>query len=154
LGLAYFGHKVLHFVPRYISGLYWIFFLPVSFLALTSEGNSAPVNIFYYLNCMTWIAWSFCCSYKVAGIAHFTALWFWLFSLSWNVCAASMSGSKLEVMKEFESSSEQDNTIMATQMKQIKNWLLSHLQYMNFFTILVLASVTFSLSFYNETLES
>lgn len=55
--------------------------------------------------------------------------------------AASMSGSKLEVMKEFESSSEEDNTIMATQMKQIKNWLLSHLQYMNFFTILVLASV-------------
>ncbi|KAJ6996000.1 hypothetical protein NC653_012778 [Populus alba x Populus x berolinensis] len=54
--------------------------------------------------------------------------------------AASMSGSKLEVMKEFESSSEEDNTIMATQMKQIKNWLLSHLQYMNFFTILVLAS--------------
>ncbi|KAJ6996007.1 hypothetical protein NC653_012784 [Populus alba x Populus x berolinensis] len=52
-----------------------------------------------------------------------------------------MSGSKLEVMKEFESSSEEDNTIMATQMKQIKNWLLSHLQYMNFFTILVLASV-------------
>ncbi|KAJ6305876.1 hypothetical protein OIU78_021244 [Salix suchowensis] len=55
--------------------------------------------------------------------------------------AASMSGSKLEVMKEFESSEEEDNTIMATQMKQIKNWLLSHLQYMNFFTILVLASV-------------
>ncbi|CAK7340711.1 unnamed protein product [Dovyalis caffra] len=55
--------------------------------------------------------------------------------------AASMSGSKLEVMKEFESFSVEDNTIMATHTKQIKNWLLSHSQYLNFFSILVLASV-------------
>ncbi|KAJ6974329.1 hypothetical protein D5086_024113 [Populus alba] len=56
--------------------------------------------------------------------------------------AASMSGSKLEVMKEFESFSAEDhNTVMATHMKQIKNWLLSHSQYLNFFSILVLASV-------------
>ncbi|KAI5566438.1 hypothetical protein BDE02_13G019900 [Populus trichocarpa] len=56
--------------------------------------------------------------------------------------AASMSGSKLEVMKEFESFSAEDhNTVMATHMKQIKNWFLSHSQYLNFFSILVLASV-------------
>ncbi|KAH8490923.1 hypothetical protein H0E87_023162 [Populus deltoides] len=56
--------------------------------------------------------------------------------------AASMPGSKLEVMKEFESFSAEDhNTVMATHMKQIKNWLLSHSQYLNFFSILVLASV-------------
>jgi hypothetical protein len=60
-----------------------------------------------------------------------------------------MPGSKLEVMKEFESFSAEDhNTVMATHMKQIKNWLLSHSQYLNFFSILVLASVIFfSLSF-------
>ncbi|KAL9379002.1 hypothetical protein Peur_027484 [Populus x canadensis] len=56
--------------------------------------------------------------------------------------AASMSGSKLEVMKEFGCFSAEDhNTVMATHMKQIKNWLLSHSQYLNFFSILVLASV-------------
>ncbi|KAG6751611.1 hypothetical protein POTOM_043808 [Populus tomentosa] len=59
-----------------------------------------------------------------------------------RVYVSSMSGSKLEVMKEFESFSAEDhNTVMATHMKQIKNWLLSHSQYLNFFSILVLASV-------------
>ncbi|XP_011023621.1 PREDICTED: vacuole membrane protein KMS1-like [Populus euphratica] len=56
--------------------------------------------------------------------------------------AASISGSKREVMKEFESFSPEDhNTVMATHINQIKNWLLSHSQYLNFFSILVLASV-------------
>ncbi|KAJ4840789.1 hypothetical protein Tsubulata_040540 [Turnera subulata] len=59
-----------------------------------------------------------------------------LFS-SWE---ASLSSSMLEVVKERDSSAE-DSTIIANHMKQMKCWLLSHSQYLNFFTILVLASV-------------
>ncbi|KAJ4824050.1 hypothetical protein Tsubulata_038931, partial [Turnera subulata] len=59
-----------------------------------------------------------------------------LFS-SWE---ASLSSSKLEVVKERDPSAE-DSTIIANHLKQMKCWLLSHSQYLNFFTILVLASV-------------
>lgn len=55
--------------------------------------------------------------------------------------AAQLSGSKLEVMKELDSSSPEDNGIIANHLKQIKIWFLSHTQRLNFFTILVLASV-------------
>ncbi|XP_059645967.1 vacuole membrane protein KMS1-like [Cornus florida] len=55
--------------------------------------------------------------------------------------AASISGSKLEVMEDLDSSSKEDGGIIANHLKQIKQWLLSHSQYLNFFTILVLASV-------------
>ncbi|GAB4835826.1 meiotic spindle pole body protein Kms1 [Ancistrocladus abbreviatus] len=51
--------------------------------------------------------------------------------------AASASGKKMEVMEEL---SPADSTF-ASHLKQIKQWLLSHSQFLNFFTILVLASV-------------
>ncbi|XVF38192.1 hypothetical protein REPUB_Repub20aG0078700 [Reevesia pubescens] len=52
--------------------------------------------------------------------------------------AASVSGSKFDAMEELDPSSSEDNGVIATHLKQIKCWLSSHL---NFFTILVLASV-------------
>ena len=56
---------------------------------------------------------------------------------------ASMPGSKLDVMEELDASSSEDNGIISTHLNQIKRWFLSHSQYLNFFTILVLASVSF-----------
>ncbi|KAA8548630.1 hypothetical protein F0562_000314 [Nyssa sinensis] len=55
--------------------------------------------------------------------------------------AASMSGSKLDAMEELDASSTIDNGVIARHLNQIKRWFLSHSQYLNFFTILVLASV-------------
>ncbi|KAF5736856.1 vacuole membrane protein 1-like [Tripterygium wilfordii] len=55
--------------------------------------------------------------------------------------AARLSGSKVDAMEELDDSSSEDNGVVATHLKQIKRWLLSHSQHMNFFTILVLASV-------------
>ncbi|XP_022743482.1 vacuole membrane protein KMS1-like isoform X3 [Durio zibethinus] len=55
--------------------------------------------------------------------------------------AACISGSKLVIMSDLDSSSMEDGSITANHLKQIKYWLLSHLQYLNFFTVLVLASV-------------
>ncbi|XP_022738759.1 vacuole membrane protein KMS1-like [Durio zibethinus] len=55
--------------------------------------------------------------------------------------AASLSGSKFDALEELNSSSSEDNGVIATHLKQIKHWLLSHSQHLNFFTILVLASV-------------
>ncbi|KAG8499779.1 hypothetical protein CXB51_006546 [Gossypium anomalum] len=55
--------------------------------------------------------------------------------------AASVSGRKIEAMEELDHSSSEDNGFIATHLKQIEHWLLSHSQHMNFFTILLLASV-------------
>jgi len=56
--------------------------------------------------------------------------------------AGSMSGRKLdEAMKELDASSTEDSGVIATHLNQIKRWLVSHSQHLNFFTILVLASV-------------
>ncbi|GFZ14136.1 SNARE associated Golgi protein family [Actinidia rufa] len=55
--------------------------------------------------------------------------------------AANMPGSKLDVMEELDASSSEDIGIISTHLNQIKRWFLSHSQYLNFFTILVLASV-------------
>uniref|UniRef100_A0A1J3IF48 Vacuole membrane protein KMS2 n=1 Tax=Noccaea caerulescens TaxID=107243 RepID=A0A1J3IF48_NOCCA len=52
--------------------------------------------------------------------------------------AASLSGGKME---ELETCSGEDNGFIAKRVNQIKGWLLSHSQYLNFFTILILASV-------------
>ncbi|KAJ4719466.1 Vacuole membrane protein KMS1 [Melia azedarach] len=54
--------------------------------------------------------------------------------------AARVSGKKLDVTKEINSSVE-DIGIMVYHTSQTKQWLLSHSQYLNFLTILVLASV-------------
>ncbi|XWS57534.1 hypothetical protein CRYUN_Cryun09bG0182700 [Craigia yunnanensis] len=55
--------------------------------------------------------------------------------------AAHISVSKLDIMNDFNSSSMEDGSNTANHLQQIKYWLLSHSQYLNFFTILVLASV-------------
>ncbi|KAK8545427.1 hypothetical protein V6N13_066711 [Hibiscus sabdariffa] len=55
--------------------------------------------------------------------------------------AARISGSKLDIMNDLGSSPMEDGSNTANHLKQIKNWLLSHSQYLNFFTILFLASV-------------
>ncbi|XP_057486415.1 vacuole membrane protein KMS1-like [Actinidia eriantha] len=55
--------------------------------------------------------------------------------------AASISGGKFDAMKELDASAKEDNGAIATHLNQIKRWFLSHSQYLNFFTILVLASV-------------
>ncbi|XP_022762064.1 vacuole membrane protein KMS1-like isoform X2 [Durio zibethinus] len=55
--------------------------------------------------------------------------------------AASVSGGKFDAIEELDASSSEDNGVIATHLRQIKRWLLSHSQHLNFFTILVLASV-------------
>ncbi|XP_015573409.1 vacuole membrane protein KMS1 [Ricinus communis] len=55
--------------------------------------------------------------------------------------AASVSGSKVDAMEELNASSSEDSGFIATHLNAIKRWLLSHSQHLNFFTILVLASV-------------
>ncbi|KAK3027246.1 hypothetical protein RJ639_041664 [Escallonia herrerae] len=52
--------------------------------------------------------------------------------------AARMSGSNLDVI---DVSSAEDNGVIATHVNHLKRWFLSHSQYLNFLTILVLASV-------------
>ncbi|CAL0332086.1 unnamed protein product [Lupinus luteus] len=52
--------------------------------------------------------------------------------------AARLSGREVDAMEELDSD---DKGIMAAQLNQIKRWFLSHAQYLNFLTILVLASV-------------
>lgn len=56
--------------------------------------------------------------------------------------AASMSGNKLEAMEELDASLTEGRGVIATRLSQMKCWLLSHSQHLNFFTILVLASVS------------
>ncbi|CAL1411384.1 unnamed protein product [Linum trigynum] len=55
--------------------------------------------------------------------------------------AARLSGSKFDAMEELEATSAEDDGVIATHLKTIKRWLMSHAQHLNFFTILVLASV-------------
>ncbi|CAK9150241.1 unnamed protein product [Ilex paraguariensis] len=55
--------------------------------------------------------------------------------------AARMSGGELDAMEELDTSSTEDHGVIATHLNQVKGWFLSHSQYLNFFTILVLASV-------------
>lgn len=45
-------------------------------------------------------------------------------------------------MEELDTSSTEDDGFMSARLSQIKRWFLSHAQYLNFFTILVLASVS------------
>ena len=59
-----------------------------------------------------------------------------------SLYAARMSGSNLDAMEELDASSDGDSGIVAARLKAIKHWLLNHSQHLNFFTILVLASVS------------
>ncbi|TYJ20053.1 hypothetical protein E1A91_A09G233700v1 [Gossypium mustelinum] len=55
--------------------------------------------------------------------------------------AASESGREFNAMEELDGSSSEDPGVIAAQLEKIKRWLLSHSQHLNFFTILILASV-------------
>ncbi|KAI8027471.1 Vacuole membrane protein KMS1 [Camellia lanceoleosa] len=55
--------------------------------------------------------------------------------------AAYKSRGKSAVVEDKDSSEKEDSGIIANHLKQIKQWILSHSQHLNFFTILVLASV-------------
>ncbi|OIV92598.1 hypothetical protein TanjilG_17949 [Lupinus angustifolius] len=63
--------------------------------------------------------------------------------------AARLSGREVDAMEELDSD---DRGIMAAQLNQIKRWFLSHAQYLNFLTILVLASTVFIISVCNNQL--
>ncbi|KAI3496539.1 hypothetical protein L1887_38904 [Cichorium endivia] len=54
--------------------------------------------------------------------------------------AASISGDKMDPTEELDASSPENNGV-ASNLNHMKRWFLSHAQYLNFFTILVLASV-------------
>jgi hypothetical protein len=56
--------------------------------------------------------------------------------------AASISGSTVDGMEELDGSSTEDSGFMATHLNRVKRWLLTHSQHLNFFTVLVLASVS------------
>ncbi|KAF7145583.1 hypothetical protein RHSIM_Rhsim04G0206000 [Rhododendron simsii] len=58
-----------------------------------------------------------------------------------RVTTTSMSDGQLEAFEELDASSSENSGVIATRLNQIKRWFLSHSQYLNFFTILVLASV-------------
>lgn len=55
---------------------------------------------------------------------------------------ASISGSRVDGMEDLDASSSEDSGFMATYLNRIKRWLLTHSQHLNFFTVLVLASVS------------
>lgn len=55
--------------------------------------------------------------------------------------AAQLSGSKLDAVEELNASSVEGNGIIASGFNKIEHWFLTHAQYLNFFTILVLASI-------------
>lgn len=55
--------------------------------------------------------------------------------------AASISGNRVDAIEEFDDSSNEDTGFLATHLTNIRRWLLSHSQHLNFITILILASV-------------
>ncbi|EYU45646.1 hypothetical protein ABFS82_14G016300 [Erythranthe guttata] len=55
--------------------------------------------------------------------------------------AASLSGGKVDAMEELDASSTEDTGFLSSRLNRIKRSFLSHAQYLNFFTILVLASI-------------
>ncbi|KAJ9550516.1 hypothetical protein OSB04_014561 [Centaurea solstitialis] len=54
--------------------------------------------------------------------------------------AASLSGDRIDVAEELDASSSEAKGVTSN-LNQMSRWFLSHAQYLNFFTILVLASV-------------
>ncbi|KAL1548603.1 meiotic spindle pole body protein Kms1 [Salvia divinorum] len=55
--------------------------------------------------------------------------------------AARLSGNTVGAMEGLDASSAEDEGFLSTRLNQIKRWFLSQAQYLNFFTILILASV-------------
>ncbi|XP_062207067.1 vacuole membrane protein KMS1-like isoform X2 [Phragmites australis] len=54
--------------------------------------------------------------------------------------AARLSGSESKAVKELDAATSKDGPVAST-LNRTKRWLLSHSQHLNFFTILILASV-------------
>ncbi|XP_057538608.1 vacuole membrane protein KMS1-like [Amaranthus tricolor] len=55
--------------------------------------------------------------------------------------AARSSGSKLDEIEDLDGSSPEDNGVFGKRVNQVKRWFMSHSQYLNVWTILLLASV-------------
>ncbi|CAI9762652.1 unnamed protein product [Fraxinus pennsylvanica] len=55
--------------------------------------------------------------------------------------AASLAGDRVDPMEDLDMSTSEENGIISARLNQIKRWFLSHAQYLNYFTILALASV-------------
>ncbi|URD73457.1 SNARE associated Golgi protein [Musa troglodytarum] len=55
--------------------------------------------------------------------------------------AARMSGNKVGAVEELDAASSKEDGFLSFYLKKTKRWFLSHSQHLNFFTILVLASV-------------
>ncbi|KAL6616169.1 hypothetical protein ACP70R_038439 [Stipagrostis hirtigluma subsp. patula] len=55
--------------------------------------------------------------------------------------AARLSGSESKAVKELDAVTSKEDGPVAPKLNQTKRWLLSHAQHLNFFTILILASV-------------
>lgn len=55
--------------------------------------------------------------------------------------AARLSGGTVDAVEELDASSAEDTGFLSAFLTRIKRWFLSHAQYLNFFTILILASV-------------
>ncbi|TVU01835.1 hypothetical protein EJB05_05740 [Eragrostis curvula] len=55
--------------------------------------------------------------------------------------AARLSGSESKAVKELDSAASKEDGRVASTLNRTKRWLLSHSQHLNFFTILILASV-------------
>ncbi|MQL96417.1 hypothetical protein Taro_029095 [Colocasia esculenta] len=55
--------------------------------------------------------------------------------------AASLSGSRLDAVEEIDTASSNNGGFISSFLNRIKRWLLLHAQHLNFFTILLLASV-------------
>lgn len=60
--------------------------------------------------------------------------------------AARLSGNKVGAVEELDAASSKQDGFLSFYLKKIKRWLLSHSQHLNFFTILVLASVSVNFS--------
>lgn len=58
-----------------------------------------------------------------------------------------MSGSRIDPMEELNANSTEDNGVIAHHLYTFKRWFLSHAQYLNFVTVLMLASVSFGTFF-------
>lgn len=102
-------------------------------------------------------------SWRASSIFHLKGRFAYCFSLSlspmcvrrfgcllcvWlcNIFPASISGSTVDEIEELDGSSSEDSGFMATYLNWIKRWLLTHSQHLNFFTVLVLASVSITSS--------
>jgi hypothetical protein len=56
--------------------------------------------------------------------------------------AARLSGSKSKAVKELDAATSKEDGTVASTLNRTKRWLLSHSQHLNFFSILILASVS------------